>query len=157
MADAQHGKTILFAYDGSDEAKAAIRQAGRQLQHGRRAIVLTVWQRFAGMPFMGPVAVAEAGFPERHGRDAQQLARAGAALAREVGFDAEAIAEEGDPIWERIVETAETHDVEMIVMGSHGRTGLSLALVGSVAAATARHTERPVMIAHRDSDAGQAA
>jgi nucleotide-binding universal stress UspA family protein len=160
MADAKRGKTILFAYDGSDEAKEAIRQAGHQLRKGRRAIVLTVWQRFVGVPFMGPAAIAGAGFPERHERDAQQLAREGAALAREEGFDAEGIAEEGDPIWERIVETAETYDADIIVMGSHGRTGLSLVLVGSVAAATARHTERPVLIAHDDNDdtdAGQAA
>ena len=154
---AEPGKTILFAYDGSDEAKEAIRQAGRQLRQGRHAIVLTVWQRFAGVPFMGPAAIAGVGFPEQHERDAQQLAREGAALAREAGFDAEGIAEEGDPIWERIIETAETHDAGIIVMGSHGRTGLSLVLVGSVAAATARHTERPVLIAHSETDAGEAA
>ena len=157
MTDAQKGKTILFAYDGSEESKEAIRQAGHQLRKGRRAIVLTVWPRFAGVPYMGRAAIAGAGFPERHERDAQQLAREGAALAREEGFDAEPIAEEGDPIWERIVETAETHDADIIVMGSHGRTGLSLVLVGSVAGATARHTERPVLIAHNEDDAGQAA
>jgi nucleotide-binding universal stress UspA family protein len=34
------------------------------------------------------------------------------------------------------------------VLGSHGRTGVGLVLMGSVAAAVARHTNRPVMIVH---------
>jgi nucleotide-binding universal stress UspA family protein len=33
-------------------------------------------------------------------------------------------------------------------MGSHGRTGIGLVLMGSVAAAVSRHTERPVLIVH---------
>ena len=35
---------VLFAYDGSEYAKEAIRQAGNQLRNGRRAVVLTVWE-----------------------------------------------------------------------------------------------------------------
>ena len=34
---------VRFAYDGSEKAKAAIRQAGRRLCDGRRAIAMTVW------------------------------------------------------------------------------------------------------------------
>jgi nucleotide-binding universal stress UspA family protein len=37
------------------------------------------------------------------------------------------------------------------VLGSHGRTGIGLVLLGSVAAAVARHTDRPVMIVHGPS------
>jgi nucleotide-binding universal stress UspA family protein len=36
-------------------------------------------------------------------------------------------------------------------MGSHGRSGIKLMLLGSVAAAVARHTERAVLIAHDGS------
>jgi nucleotide-binding universal stress UspA family protein len=46
------------------------------------------------------------------------------------------------------VEAADEHDAGIIVMGSHGRTGARLVLLGSVAAAVARHTERPVLIVH---------
>jgi hypothetical protein len=45
-------RPILIAYDGSDFAKSAITQAAEQLANGRRAIVLTVWQRY-GAGFMG--------------------------------------------------------------------------------------------------------
>lgn len=36
----------------------------------------------------------------------------------------------------------------VIVMGSHGRSGLMRALMGSVATAVSRHGERPVLIVH---------
>ena len=35
---------VVFAYDGSDLAGLAIEEAGRQLQPGRDAVVLTVWR-----------------------------------------------------------------------------------------------------------------
>ena len=37
---------VVFAYDGSDLAKAAIAEAGRQLRPSRPALVLTVWQPY---------------------------------------------------------------------------------------------------------------
>ena len=40
------GQMILICYDGSDDAKAAIDQAGKLLG-GQPATVLTVWQPFA--------------------------------------------------------------------------------------------------------------
>jgi nucleotide-binding universal stress UspA family protein len=43
------------------------------------------------------------------------------------------------------------HDAGIVVMGSHGRTGIGLVLMGSVAAAAARHAERPVTV-HPPSD-----
>src|SRR5687767_7749218 len=39
-------RPVVFAYDGSDLAKAAIDEAGRQLMEGRDALVRTVWQTF---------------------------------------------------------------------------------------------------------------
>ena len=44
-AHQRHGP-VVFAYDGSELAKLAIDEAGRQLAPGRDALVLTVWQPF---------------------------------------------------------------------------------------------------------------
>jgi nucleotide-binding universal stress UspA family protein len=137
---------ILFAYDGSDEARAAIREAGRQLRKGRPAIVLTVWQPAVATAFAG--GPAPDGLNETAEEAARRVAHEGARLAREAGFEAEPVAEMGDPIWRFIVDAAEAIDASIVVLGSHGRTGITLALQGSIAAATARHTERPVLIAH---------
>jgi nucleotide-binding universal stress UspA family protein len=76
------------------------------------------------------------------------VAEEGARLARSAGFDAEPHVEQGDPVWQRIVESAEEHDADILVLGSHGRTGISGVLLGSVAAAAASHTDRAVLITH---------
>ena len=46
------------------------------------------------------------------------------------------------------MQSADEHDASIVVMGSHGRTGISRVLLGSVAGAAASHTARPVLIAH---------
>lgn len=50
----------------------------------------------------------------------------------------------GDPA-HAIVRLAKDEEVEMIVMGTHGRTGLSRMLMGSVAEAVVRRAECPVL------------
>jgi nucleotide-binding universal stress UspA family protein len=77
-----------------------------------------------------------------------KVADEGAALACSLGFDASPLADSGVPVWSGIVRAADDHDASLIVMGSHGRTGVGLVLVGSVAATVARHTDRPVLIVH---------
>ncbi|GAB3693011.1 universal stress protein [Halorubrum pallidum] len=45
-----------------------------------------------------------------------------------------------------IGEYAEDHDVDLIVMGSHGRAGVRRALLGSVTERTLRSTHVPVLV-----------
>ncbi len=52
---------------------------------------------------------------------------------------------EGHPIKD-ILSTAETWGADLIVMGTHGRTGLTQLLIGSVATHVMRHARIPVMI-----------
>ena len=139
--------TVLFAYDGSTQAKAAIRAAGQQLRRDRPAIVVTVWEPLAALPFGAP-AFPVADLEENIEQSASHVADEGVALAKEAGFHAEPLATNGGPVWRAIVESAKQHDVSIVVMGSHGRTGIGLVLMGSVASAVARHATRPVMIVH---------
>ena len=44
-----------------------------------------------------------------------------------------------------IVRTAKERDVDLIVMGTHGRTGLAHALIGSVAEKVVHHAHCPVL------------
>jgi hypothetical protein len=81
---------VPLAYDGSEHAKAAIRQTGRELCDGRRSIVLTVSTCRASL----------------------------------------------------------TRDADIVVVGSHGRTGIIRLLLSGIAAATGSHRERPVLIVH---------
>jgi nucleotide-binding universal stress UspA family protein len=142
---------ILFAYDGSEQAKNAIREARRQLVDGREAIVLSVWQPLAAVPFAGVAATPdiEAGIEA----EARTVAEEGARLARSAGFRATPLVQDGSPVWNSIVTAADEHDAGIVVMGSHGRTGLDFVLMGSVAAAVARHSDRPVLIVHGPPEA----
>src|SRR6476659_8752188 len=117
---------ILFAYDGSDYAKAAIEQAAVNLESGRHAIVLTVWQPFSGAFVAG--GMAPAGLEQSIENDARRVADEGARLAREAGFDAHAAVERGDSVWHHIVDAADDRDVGIVVMGSAASNGVSRAL-----------------------------
>jgi nucleotide-binding universal stress UspA family protein len=44
-----------------------------------------------------------------------------------------------------ILETADAIDADLVVMGTHGRTGWRRALIGSVAEKVVRHSQRPVL------------
>ena len=57
--------------------------------------------------------------------------------------------DEAAPTWKGIVEVAGEHDAGLIVLGSHGRTGLTGMFVGSVASAVAAHSPHSVLINHR--------
>jgi nucleotide-binding universal stress UspA family protein len=154
MSDTNGDGAVLFAYDGSEQAKASIRAAAQQLNRGRHSIVLTVWQLYDAVP---PGALASVDLEKNMETEAQKIANEGAALATSVGFEATPLAQGGSPVWRTIVECANDHDAGIVVMGSHGRTGIGLVLMGSVAAAVARHAERPVLIVHPPSDERAAA
>jgi nucleotide-binding universal stress UspA family protein len=83
---------------------------------------------------------------EQLGSDRRAIAEEGAVLARQAGFDAEPAVERGDPVWQRIIETADERGAGIVVLGSHGRTGIPRVLIGSVAGAVASHSKRPVLI-----------
>jgi nucleotide-binding universal stress UspA family protein len=140
---------VVFAYDGSDLARHAIEEAGRLLAGQADALVVTVWQPFdvgflpaAGQQFdaadIAAVRIAAA-----------ETAAAGAAVAEAAGFRAQSTDVEMSPTWKGIAEVADAHDARVIVLGSHGRSGIVGALVGSVAGTVASHSQRSVLIVHR--------
>jgi nucleotide-binding universal stress UspA family protein len=50
----------------------------------------------------------------------------------------------GDPV-ATILRIATEEDVDLIVMGTHGRTGLSHVLLGSITERVLRRTDRPIL------------
>ena len=149
MTTARGSGPVVFAYDGSELAMHAIEETGRLLEAGGEALVVTVWQPFdvgflpaAGLQF-------DAAEIAKVRTAAAQTAAAGAALAEAAGFRAQSAEIEKSPTWKGIAEFADEHDARLIVLGSHGRSGLAGVLVGSVAGAVAAHSRRSVLIVHR--------
>lgn len=56
----------------------------------------------------------------------------------------QATIEEGSPS-AKIVERADSGNYDLIVIGTHGRTGMTRALLGSTAERVVRHSKKPVL------------
>ncbi|HUE29203.1 MAG TPA: universal stress protein [Solirubrobacteraceae bacterium] len=140
---------VVFAYDGSDLAKLAIEEAGRQLESGRDAVVLTVWRPFA-VGFIPPPGVRfDAAASDEVRRAAEETAAEGVSMAQAAGFRAQSLAVNEAPTWKAIARVADERDASLIVLGTHGKSGLTGIFLGSVAAAVAEHSRRTVLIVHK--------
>ena len=85
------------------------------------------------------------------GRRGEEAVQAAVELATSAGVEAtKRIIERGESIHEEILSYTDQHDIDCIVMGTRGRSGLSLsrAVLGSVAELTLRESPVPVMTVH---------
>jgi nucleotide-binding universal stress UspA family protein len=141
------GKPVLIAYDGSDHAKEAIRQAGRELHTPREASVVSVYEPLGAIPFWGvPAARVPDEWVTEVRQEAAKTAAEGAELATAAGFEATPAVMEEVRTWQGILTAAKDADAGLIVLGSHGRGSVGSALLGSVATAVAHHAKLPVLI-----------
>ena len=122
---------VLIATDGSDVAATA-GTVGISLARALEASVhvLAVAERKRG------------GTAERDHREADVEALAG--KARGVGCEVEPIVRTGRPASE-ISTYADEIDADLVVVGTHGRTGVRQVLLGSVALEVIREVQRPVL------------
>ncbi|GIX47207.1 MAG: hypothetical protein KatS3mg131_1418 [Candidatus Tectimicrobiota bacterium] len=67
------------------------------------------------------------------------------ARVREAGLEGEAVVVHGIP-WQEIVAQAQARKADLVVVGTHGRSGLLHALLGSVAEKVVRHAPCPVLV-----------
>jgi nucleotide-binding universal stress UspA family protein len=65
--------------------------------------------------------------------------------AEKEGLKIETLTPKGTP-YEVVVKTAEKKDADLIVIGSHGRTGIARFLMGSVTERVIGHAECPVLV-----------
>jgi len=71
-----------------------------------------------------------------------------ATRAEDRGIEATNAVRQGNP-HDDILTYAEANAIDVIVMGTHGRTGVKRALLGSVTEDVVRHSEIPVLTVHR--------
>jgi nucleotide-binding universal stress UspA family protein len=131
-------RRILCPVDYSEESRAALRVAldlCRRL--GAQVTLLHVRDRAA--PRIGPQG-GEAGSLAAFRREAEE-AGVGPVGAEEV---------DGDPRQD-IAALAVARGFDLVVMGTHGRTGRDRTLAGSVAESTVRRARCPVLVVHPGS------
>jgi nucleotide-binding universal stress UspA family protein len=87
--------------------------------------------------------------------NAQHQTQMALARVQEAGLQGDSAIVEGIP-FQVIINTAESMDVDLIVMGTHGRTGLTHALMGSVAEKVVRLAPCPVLVTRGTTEASTA-
>jgi nucleotide-binding universal stress UspA family protein len=136
-------KKILIAVDSSEFAMAAAKK-GLALAHqlnAQAALIFVVDTSKAMGNVDAGISPAEALIVLK--KEAEQTLEQIAALYNGKGLIK--LMPEGRPT-EDILKTAETWGADLIVTGTHGRTGFMHLLLGSVAEYLMRHSKIPVMV-----------
>lgn len=142
---------ILVPTDGSDVAEAAVEQAiDLAEKYGAEIHALYVADTDAVAYGLGTEQVdriRQGNFSQMTELREQAEEATGHVtnLAEEHGIDAVEHHAGGQP-HTMIGDYADDHDIDLIVMGSHGRAGVRRALLGSVTERTLRSTHVPVLV-----------
>lgn len=141
-------KNILLPTDGSDLAVKATETAVRFAQvHGARIVAISVAQPFPFVPLTDGAVVPDAEVFETQITTAAQAninKVATACAAASVPF--EGIVSNSHTPYKDIVDAAQKHNCDIILMASHGRGGLSKLLLGSETQKVLAHTTLPVLV-----------
>lgn len=142
-------KHILLATDGSPESQHASRMAvGLARTHGAKLTALYVCDPY---PFMGVGEINPKG-PHDYAVAVKKLAAqahaqvetlcsdGGAPVVFEALLTQDAVAAHG------IIEVAKSSGIDLVVMGSHGRSGVVRLVLGSVATRVVAESPVPVLV-----------
>ena len=144
-------KRILIAIDGSD-------LAGRALRHGLEVAKLA-GSEVAIVTVSEPPTMAASGFAGMAGgfdltpeimeaqvEGARKALREATEVAAAAGITAKPVLVENRFAGEGIIEAAQDFGADLIVMGSHGRSGLGRLLLGSQTSNVLAHSKIPVLV-----------
>ena len=139
---------IVLGFDDSPHAQAALRWI-RQQRWPDKAKVVVVSAVRAPVTAYAEVYAPAVPFPvevvEELTRHHEELTMRAEQELREAGFDTTAKVLQGDPR-EMIVDIARAEHADLVVVGSHGRTGLSKLVLGSVASHVVAHAPCNVLV-----------
>ncbi len=140
-------KRILVPTDGSDITQRAIATAlGLAKSLGAEIFTLCVKEPFpyGAVAEMQPTPPQE--FFDAQERNAARHVRAVIDACDAAGIVCHAHTIDGVQPWEAIVEHAAKERCDLLVMGSHGRSGLASLFLGSETQDVLKHTTVPVLV-----------
>jgi nucleotide-binding universal stress UspA family protein len=141
-------RKIMVATDGSELVRKAVDTAIEISKLGEAKLyavhVISMGDYYSSIPLSIDAEWIKA--MEEHLRIEGQEAIAYVENAgRAANVEIEPIILEGNPASE-IVDFAEKNDIELVIMGSHGKTGIQRFLIGSVAENVVRYSKKTVLI-----------
>ena len=142
-------KRILVATDGSPSAEATSFGIELAAEHDAELVFAHVVPEFD----LVPATVFQIGgiYPHDAGEHDLELLEEAAAMAAEAGVVATTTLLRGATV-DSLVEYAETHDVDLVVVGSRGHGAVAGTLLGSVSLGLLSRSRRPVAIVRAGAD-----
>ncbi|QRV16082.1 universal stress protein [Haloterrigena salifodinae] len=148
---------ILVPTDGSETAEAAIDHA-LELAERYDAVVHTLYvvdtdsmSLTLGAEQLDRIEQGKFGEMDEVRERAERATDYVADRARERGLEVVEHVSAGKP-HSLIAEYVEDNDIDLVVMGSHGRSGIRRTLLGSVTERTLRSTRAPVLVVDTDRE-----
>ncbi|HEY9856574.1 MAG TPA: universal stress protein [Stenomitos sp.] len=144
---------MLLATDGSEFSRLALEKAAEiGSATGSEVIVLAVSQ-LVNLGTVGPMVYApESAFEVPTKEESEGILQEAGEYLTARGITHRTMRCIGQPA-EAILHTAEEEHVDLIVMGSHGRTGLQRFLLGSVSNQVVSHSPVSVLVARAPKQA----
>ena len=142
---AGHSETmaILVAYDGSEPAQKAVDHA--IADHADKDIILLRVVEIAGGATSAGFNLIKEKLKQSRGEGPVEIPSRIKDKLDDADIEFEVETAYGEPA-KQIVEFAEENDVEQILIGNHGRSGVSRVLLGSVAEKVVRRASMPVTV-----------
>ena len=140
-------QNILVPVDGSETSYAAVAQAAELAKAFGGKI--TVVQVLALDPYIAAEYISATqtnDLIERARTSVLKTLEETAAKFSDLGIPVEAKLLEGQVVHREIIKEAETSKADLIVIGSHGRTGLKRLFLGSVAQSVLGEAHIPVLV-----------
>ncbi len=140
-------KHILVPVDGSNTSQFAVGKATELAKaFGSTVTVIYVIDPY---PFTGvgtDFAYGQAEYLSAATAEANAAVHAAKEAFASSGVTVDTSVIEAHTAWRGIVEAGASLGADLIVMGSHGRSGLEKLVLGSVAQAVLSHTKLPVLV-----------
>jgi len=141
---------LLIPTDGSELAERAVTH-GLSLAKfvGAKVTVIIVVEQFGAWvpPFGGRAAAEEfVRHSEQIKKHAATVLEHVANAAKQAGVPCDTVQVEDMQPYEAIIATATNRGCDLIVMASHGRSGLSAMVLGSVTNKVLTHAKTPVLV-----------
>ncbi len=141
---------ILVAVDETSQSDAALALAVRLAAEQNAVLTIATVIRHPGEYYAPPDVVVDPSIDARFESDAEALLERAAQTARNAGVDVTTCLREGQII-DAVVACISEHEADLVVVGTHGRRGITRALEGSIAEGVLRGTTIPVLVAHAET------
>jgi nucleotide-binding universal stress UspA family protein len=140
-------KHILVPIDGSATSQLAVdKTISLAKAFGSKVTAIFVIDPY---PFTGvgtDFAYGQVEYLSAASAEANAAIKSAKAVFKAAEVDVETAVVESNNTWRGIVQKAESSQADLIVIGSHGRSGLEKLVLGSVTQAVLSHTHLPVLV-----------